>query len=812
MGIFRDFAPLYWGAGLPVIPLRERNKMPDITAWSAFGAEMPSEAIQQHWLASFPNGNIGLPFGSASGLCAIDIDTEDEALVSAIRDALPVTPWVRVGKKGMGLVYRWSGQKNFKLRGADGGMICEFLGLGNQMVMPPSIHPDTGQPYTANANLWEVMDDIQALPLDIEDRLRSLLGAAGFQLGAGGRSAPLDIVPAGERDVQMVRHAGYLSRVVLGIDKSATFSLSEAIDHMHHWVSQFMARKPGDDMDPGKGVAKLLEFLLKDIEKGRTLPEGWDANLPEDWESHATIQLLRSKNETQRWTVGRARDWLGGKCAENPSDTDWVLARVQDLLAAVAKDDKFTEFDMRALIPHIQRHAAQLDLKKTDLLQGFKQARKGADSEEIWEDHETIARAVMDDMQRDGEIRFHDGQFWQWNGSCFKRLPVEDIYLFIATNVKGSTIVRRHGDYQSVVSVLQRMCRGALIESEERGINFANGFVGEDLVVRDHDPKYGATFTLPFNYAPELAGRANRWFEFLHSCWGEEPDFEARVNALQEAFAATMFGIAPRYQAAFLLYGRAGTGKTVVLNVLRSMMPPAAIAELNPQHWGQRFAMTDLIGKAINICGELSESAFIDGRVFKETVEGSPIRDEFKGQDAFTFTPIAAHWFASNFMPASRDSSRGFTRRWRIWDFNKVIPETEQIKDLALIIVAEEREAIAAWALEGLRRLIQQNGYTTPACHETRIAQLRRINNSVQAFLESSPTIVIGEGEMKGRDVYDQYVFHMRDVGRGQPVSFERFIQMVEDLGLEVGRVEDAMGTWEYVLHGVSQRERKVAA
>src|SRR3546814_3738561 len=42
----------------------------------------------------------------------------------------------------MGLAYRWEGQKNFKLRGADGGMICEFLGLGNQMVMPPSIHPD----------------------------------------------------------------------------------------------------------------------------------------------------------------------------------------------------------------------------------------------------------------------------------------------------------------------------------------------------------------------------------------------------------------------------------------------------------------------------------------------------------------------------------------------------------------------------------------------------------------------------------------------------------------------------------------------
>src|SRR3546814_13758918 len=116
--------------------------MPDIHKWSVFGSRMPTDEEQQHWLASFPKGNIGLPFGPASGLCAIDIDTEDEALVQAILDILPETPWVRVGKKGMGLAYRWEGQKNFKLRGAAGGMICEFLGLGNQMVMPPSIHPD----------------------------------------------------------------------------------------------------------------------------------------------------------------------------------------------------------------------------------------------------------------------------------------------------------------------------------------------------------------------------------------------------------------------------------------------------------------------------------------------------------------------------------------------------------------------------------------------------------------------------------------------------------------------------------------------
>lgn len=809
MGIFSDYAPLYWGAGLPVIPLRTKNKMPDINAWSAYGVEMPSEAVRQHWLASFPNGNIGLPFGPASGLCAIDIDLDvekDRALVEKILELLPKSPWVRIGKKGMGLAYKWSGQKNFKLRGEDGGMILEFLGQGNQMVMPPSIHPDTDKPYVSNANLWEVLDQIPELDDDIEDKLRGFLGKAGYSIGAGGRSAPLDIVPAGERDVQMVRHAGYLARVVLGIDKSASFGLWAAIQQMYVWVSDFTAKVNGDEMDPAKGVAKLLEFLIKDLEKGKTLPEGWDADLPEEWAEHPTVVLLGQKNESQRWTVTKARDWLAGKIAENSDNDDWVGARVEELLEQVASDENFSEFQMRQLVPHIVRLAKGLELKKTDLMQGYKQAKKGANGEEAWEDHETLAAVVLEEMQRNGEVRYDKGQFWQWGGSCFEGLEDSDVYSYVSTTIKGSQLLKRHSDYTSVVNVLRVKCRGQLMEVSENGLNFANGFVGEDLVVVDHDPKYGATFTLPFNYVPDAASRAVRWFEFLHSTWGHKEDFAERVMVLQEMMAVTMFKIAPRYQKAFLLYGRAGTGKSVILDVMRALMPPSAVANLGPQHWSEQFSPTDLVGKAVNICGELPESQIIAGNTFKEIVEGSPIRSSYKGRDGFSFTPECAHWFASNFLPMSRDSSRGFIRRWLILDFDKVIPESEQIKELGKLIVAEEREAIAAWILQGLRRVIEAGAFTTCASSEQRVAQMRRINNSVFAFIETKNGISRGEGEIKARELYDLYSFYIKDVGRGSPVSFERFNQMLDDIDLETEMRPDLTGTNEWWVKGVVKK------
>jgi putative DNA primase/helicase len=84
MGIFSEFAPLYWDAGLPVIPLRKWNsvgkgagKAPILNEWQTYGEHMVATPVRQHWLQQYPDCNIGLPFGPASKLCAIDIDTDD---------------------------------------------------------------------------------------------------------------------------------------------------------------------------------------------------------------------------------------------------------------------------------------------------------------------------------------------------------------------------------------------------------------------------------------------------------------------------------------------------------------------------------------------------------------------------------------------------------------------------------------------------------------------------------------------------------------------------------------------------------------
>lgn len=816
MSIFRDHAPHYWNAGLPVMPLKRwdspskgAGKAPILLEWTQYSEVMPSEPMRQLWMNTYPDSNIGLPFGPASGLCAIDIDTEDEERIKAIRDALPPSPWVRIGKKGMGLIYRWQGQPNFKLRDGDNQSIVEFLGKGNQMVMPPSIHPDTGQPYTANRNLYEVLDQIAALPLDIERVLRAALGnIPGLTIAQTGRSAPLDVVPQGERDIQMVRQAGYLARVVLGIDKNAKFSLKEAMEHMRHWVENFTAHTAGgDDMDPDKGVSKLVEFLLKDVESGRTLPTGWDTGLTDEQREHPAIAEMIKKNEVQRWTIDKANDWINAQISLDPENAGRIFSLVEELVEKLAKDENFSDSSLGLVLNNIaDRTKGLFKLPRTELKAAFRAARRG--DVEGDEDHEAIASTVLAEMNRGGEVRYDQGMFWQWNGSCFQRRDEDDVYLKIAEMAKGNTLAKRHNDYVSITKTLSKLARQPLAEQLEYGINFANGFLDTNLTLHDHSPKFGKTFTMPFNYVPERAAEAHKWLEYLEQSWGDDEDYADKVLALQEAFAATMFGMAPKYQRAFLLYGKAGTGKTQALEVLRTMMPPAAQCSVPPTLWGERFQLTPMVGKSLNICGELPEEAAISGEVFKQIVEGDVRSTEYKGRDIFDFRPEAAHWFGSNHLPRTRDTSRGFTRRWQIFDFMRVVPQHEKVIDFYRVLVAEEREAIAAWAVQGIKRLMEQRDYTQPASHLRRLNQVARSNNSVLAFLQSSDKVEAKEGATAdARNVFDQYVDFMKNVSRGFSVTYERFTQMMEEIGHPVVPYIDGVGQMRHEAQNLALKQ-----
>lgn len=133
MSNWKELSQQYIDAGFSVIPLIGKRAL--TSGWQKYNYELP-----EFPLSLSGQTGIGLCTGPASGIAAIDIDTDDKEIL----DLIPYSPVVRRGKKGEVRFYQYKkGIDSFKL---DGHKI-EIFSSSGQVVLPPSIHPDTKRPY-----------------------------------------------------------------------------------------------------------------------------------------------------------------------------------------------------------------------------------------------------------------------------------------------------------------------------------------------------------------------------------------------------------------------------------------------------------------------------------------------------------------------------------------------------------------------------------------------------------------------------------------------------------------------------------------
>jgi hypothetical protein len=148
-----------------------------------FRKRVPSERERQRWAAA--DSGIGIITGPAShGAVGIDIDTDDATVMQAIRAVLPPTTVKKKGAKGETLFYcapAITASMTWKI---DGKCVVELIGPGRQTVLPPTIHPDTGQPYfwTGDETLEDVKpSELPKLSTDIVAKISAALAPFGYQ-------------------------------------------------------------------------------------------------------------------------------------------------------------------------------------------------------------------------------------------------------------------------------------------------------------------------------------------------------------------------------------------------------------------------------------------------------------------------------------------------------------------------------------------------------------------------------------------------------------------------------------------------------
>lgn len=142
-----------------------RGKIPTVPKWP----DAPNPTLEQltEWAGI---GNIGVLTGPRSGVIVIDVDERKGGDVAKLN--LPPTPTVSTGGGGWHLYFR--NPDGPKIGNSTGklGPHVDVRGAGGQVVLPGSVHPDTGEPYTWAAQLSPEDLPFAELPAHILERLR----------------------------------------------------------------------------------------------------------------------------------------------------------------------------------------------------------------------------------------------------------------------------------------------------------------------------------------------------------------------------------------------------------------------------------------------------------------------------------------------------------------------------------------------------------------------------------------------------------------------------------------------------------------
>ncbi|MSX01589.1 MAG: hypothetical protein F2813_00335 [Actinobacteria bacterium] len=397
---------------------------------------------------------------------------------------------------------------------------------------------------------------------------------------------------------------------------------------------------------------------------------------------------------------------------------------------------------------------------------------------------------------------FHDrvvhaeNGFWIFDETAWARLPDRALRLgvhqFDAALVNGKTplkltkrsvdgILAEVGTILSVPGFFDDPTVACNVESATISIT-RDGAV----VTKTHDPDDRFRFTLPTRFEldtpmnPPEGSMLNR---LLQGSFRDDADASAKIDLVGEILGAAAFGLATRLKQpkAFVFLGEsASNGKSTIASLLSSLLPEGAVSSIAPAHFEDERRVVGLVGRAANVADEISAAA-ISGETFKAAITGDTVSGRDLYRSAITFKPRALHAFTTNVLPKfSGYLDRGLQRRLMVLRFERTIPASEVIPDIAEQIATNELDLLLGFAIAGARRLIMRGEYTVPASSVEALKSWILLDPVAAWFEERvqlSPTEPAG-GWMRASDLFKDFRTWAIDNGHS-----ERFLPPVTSFG-----------------------------
>lgn len=317
----------------------------------------------------------------------------------------------------------------------------------------------------------------------------------------------------------------------------------------------------------------------------------------------------------------------------------------------------------------------------------------------------------------------------------------------------------------------------------ENGLLDVDGFLsGRKDVLLPHSPNWFSTVVLPYPYDPNA--KCPRWNDYLATSLEGDP---GKISLLREYLGYCLVHGTSLHKSLFMI-GEGDNGKSVALAVFSAVIGEANVSAVGLGSFGDRFALSQTLGKLLNVVAEVGELDKVAEDVLKAFVTGDPIAFERKYCDSFVSRPTARILLSTNRLPHISDRSDGVWRRLMLLPFTAKIPKARQVRGMDTPSWWKEQNELSGilnWSLEGLRVLRQRGHFDAPECSAQALEEYRRDSNPARQFLLRYYKAVDNPPKDCGifkSSLYDRYVMWCKNEGHTRILASNTF-------GREVKRV-----------------------
>jgi putative DNA primase/helicase len=369
-------------------------------------------------------------------------------------------------------------------------------------------------------------------------------------------------------------------------------------------------------------------------------------------------------------------------------------------------------------------------------------------------------------------------QWWHFDGKIWEQTSGGAIRALIHNQLMNQGFLEKHRN--EVHAVIAHQCyKDENWEENRNAIVFENGTLYVDVSCNSVEFKElfnqedKVRTKVPYNYEP--FAECPRW----RHCMGYFLPDDARRLLFQEMFGYTLMAGQP-FQSFFLLLGTGSNFKSTAIKVLEEMHRESREA-ISLAGLGSDFALGTLFAKKLAIDGDadsinkrdLGDAARILS-IVKAWTGGDAVKVAVKNVQGWT-TPINPKLvLAANKKPRFIDPTKGVWRRLKIIKFDQTILPGTEIPDYDKILINEEMTGIVVWAIEGLRRLLAQRGFTNSDQLKKDLEEYQLDNDNTLQFVKEFMTVDITAGWQDLRPIYQAYRAYAEESG-SHPTTLNEF-------------------------------------